>query len=253
MWIPWLMAKVILRLFNQMLDIKQQNGIGVFQDKSPLEIYSLATLHQEFAHLFCHKDEDILGVSFRELLNKKKIAVGSQSSGTSIVFKAILEVIEMPNLFDSDSVSKESLGKAIANFKSGNIDCIFYVVGIGNEHINNLAKNNDIVFIPLLKDKAIRDMVKLAPYYSEGEIPSGLYNLGSPVDTLAVRASLVALEIDQRFSCSLIKSFAEKLDQGFPNIPPAIKDLTSNNLFKPTGLTFLPCKTVWGRVTGSHF
>ncbi len=218
------------------------NGIGAFRDKPPLEIYSLATLHQEFAHLLCHKNEDILGMSFRDILNKKKIAVGNSNSETSIVFKAIIEAIEMQDFFDSDNANRENLEKAIASFESGNINCIFYIAGIGSSHISNLARKNDIVFIPLLEDKTIKDMVKEAPYYSLDKIPSGFYGLQSPIETLTVRASLVALEIDQRFACPLLKSFSEKLDQGFQNTVPAIKGLTSNDLFKLTGLTFIPCK-----------
>lgn len=144
-------------------------------------------------------------------LKGKKVSVGAPGSGTVANAEQILEVYG----FDFDDIKKQDLSfdESTAGLQDGTIDAAFVTAGTPTGAVESLAATEDVVIVPIEQSK-IDELIKKYPYYTNDEVPSGVYGLAAKVPTVAVQAMLVVRsDLSESVVYDITKAIFENTDK----------------------------------------
>ena len=145
-----------------------------------------------------------------EDLKGKKVSVGAPGSGTAPNAEQILEVHGLT--FEDIKKQDLSFDESTQGIQDGNIDAAFVTAGTPTGAVESLAATEDIVIIPIGKDK-IETLINKYPFYISEEIPSGTYGLDEAVSTVAVQAMLVVRDdLSEDLVYDITKALFENMD-----------------------------------------
>lgn len=184
-------------------------GIELFQEQGKIEgLKAMATLYPEVCQIITTKNTGITSV---DQFAGKKIAVGAAGSGVEANARQILAAYG----FSYEDIKPQylSFAEAAAGLKDGNIDAAFITAGTPTSAVLDLSAQNDVVLLSI--DAAVADqLVEEFPFYTKVTITADVYNLEADVDTLAVKAMLVATdEMSEDMAYNITKAIFENLDK----------------------------------------
>lgn len=136
-------------------------------------------------------------------LNGKKVAIGASGSGTSITS---IMMLQNAKVAPGELVELEPL-RAIDALRKGEIDALFYVVGIPDQALTEeIAAKDGLKLLPLEIEPLPNDRF-FPQFYSATTIPANTYSWQpEPVETVAVQSAILTLE---SADCQQIGQFAK--------------------------------------------
>ncbi len=161
----------------------------------------------------------------------RRVAVGPEGSGTSILLKKILDLSDIV-LERTDNFLKLPNKDAVQQLIAGNIDAVFMLDGINGPNVQALLEHDDIQVFNFAYAQAL---VKKLPYLDVVSIPKGALDLKNlrPTSDVNMLASTVTLLVEKDMHPAIQYIFllgAEKIssevDQFFakPDFFPAYID-----------------------------
>ena len=190
---------------NDIMDYAYR-GIYMFSDRIQ-NLTTIGTLYDEVVHIVASKKSGIQSVDdFRG----KRISIGDVGSGCEFNAKQILEGygIELTDI-QKYNLSYKDAAEAI---KSGQIDACFIASGVPNAAISELAKNDEIVLIPVMGAPADK-ICNNYNFYTKTVIPPRTYeNTTSGIPVLAVKATLaISSAVDEEIVYDMTKALFDNL------------------------------------------
>lgn len=162
------------------------NGTGMFDGKAYSGYEAVAGLYTEACQIVVRADS---GIETLDDLQKKKISIGEEESGTKINAEQILQMsglaeplVELVSLDYVDAANE---------LKSGEIDAFFCTAGIQTSVIEELSKDCDIRLIGI-DDSVMDKLLSAYDFYTEYTIPKDTYDGQSQdIHTIGVQAVLL--------------------------------------------------------------
>lgn len=115
---------------------------------------ALAAVFPEPLLVFAHKDSGASGNPFD--WSGKRVALGTEGSGTRAVVSQLAERIRAPALSPSESATTELGGSAAATaLQAGDIDLAFFVAPLTAPYLQALYEDSGIVLLPLAYSQAL--------------------------------------------------------------------------------------------------
>ncbi len=184
-------------------------GIELFQEKGKIEgLKALATLYPEICQIITTQNTGITSIND---FAGKKIAVGAAGSGVEANARQILAGYG----FTYEDINPQylSFAGAAAGLKDGNIDAAFITAGTPTSAVLDLSAQNEVVLLSI--DTAVADqLVADYPFYTKVTIPADVYGTAADIDTLAVKAMLVATDkMSEEMAYNITKAIYENLDK----------------------------------------
>ena len=160
------------------------NGTGAFSMPSS-KMLGVASLYSEFVHILARKNERI-----KSLGDFKGLTIRTGAPGR--VGRSIANTILGCSGLESSDIDdvKCSFGKSQDMLLNDSLDVAFLTAGIPAPLISSKLRSK-VSFIPIPPQLA-SDLMKSSPYLVYSPIPKGTYGLDKDVQTVAVRALLVA-------------------------------------------------------------
>jgi TRAP transporter TAXI family solute receptor len=155
-------------------------GKGQFAGKPQQNIRGVGILYASFTHVVALKSSGIKTVS--DLIGKK-VAVGGQGMGTALLCERLFKELGM---WDKIRVAYLGGNNSAQALKDGQIDAFIWSPGVPGPTIVDVSSVKDIVLIDVVGAAKKAGFFEKYPYYSEGEIPAGVYrgvNYATPVIT----------------------------------------------------------------------
>lgn len=183
------------------------DGTMMFEGDPVENIQAIGTLYPETIQIVTTEKSGIKSV---EDLKGKKVSVGAPGSGTALNAEQILEVHGLT----FDDIKKQDLAfdESTAGIQDGTIDAAFVTAGTPTGAVEGLAATEDIVIVPIEKDK-IEALIEKYPFYVEDEVKSGTYGLEEKVATVAVQAMLVVRDdLSEDLVYNITKALFENMD-----------------------------------------
>ncbi|GAB3684844.1 TAXI family TRAP transporter solute-binding subunit [Salinisphaera aquimarina] len=165
------------------------NGSGVEAFKgNPIEnLRGVAVLYPETIQILARKDSGIKTLSD---IKGKRVYVGDIGSGTEQDVKNLLGAFDM-SLDDLKTPVRGSAGSAVGLLRDGQIDAMFYTVGLGASAITEAAQTAPIDLVSVKSDK-IEELNAKYPFYTEIKIPGGTYpGMDEDATAVTLKAMLV--------------------------------------------------------------
>jgi len=162
-------------------------GRGLFRRNGPqTHIRVLAGLYPEEVHLVALKSAHIRSLKD---LRRKRVSVGPEMSGTMVTVRTILAAVRLPlSQLRADHAGSDSAAEKLAK---GQIDALFFVGGAPVPLVRELLQGSRAVLVPIAADVRAT-LLKRAHMLSAATIPPGVYPNTGKVETVAVRAVLIA-------------------------------------------------------------
>jgi TRAP transporter TAXI family solute receptor len=159
------------------------SGVEAFKGKPIKNLRGVAVLYPETIQILARKDSGIKSISD---MKGKRVYVGDIGSGTEQDVKNLFGAFGMSldNLKAPIRGSAGSAGSAVGLLRDGQIDAMFYTVGIGASAITEAAQTAPINLVSIKPEK-IKELHTKYPFYTELDIPGGTYP-GMDKDTTAV-------------------------------------------------------------------
>ena len=210
-------------------------GQEVFEGRAMVGLRSLMGLHPEPAHLLCSSEAGV--TSFREIAGKR-VSIGQPGSGVLHTARVMLEAFGMseadfsPSLLDVDRASDL--------LRAGQIDCLFYLVGIGSTAIRELTSSGDVVLVELAEPE-LDALIRAKPYYAYATLPAGSYpGQTEELSLFGVKALLVAsTELPEPTAYTIVQAILANLDR-FLSSHPALAGLSGEDLLEGLGAPLHP-------------
>lgn len=163
-------------------------GVQAFEGKPVENLRGLAVLYPEVIHILARKEANIKSPAD---FKGKRVYVGDIGSGTEQDAKNILAAYDV-TFDDLKSAVRGSAGSAVNLLRDGQIDAMFYTVGVGASAITEAAQTAPITLVPIDKDEISKLHDKFA-FYTGITIPGGTYpKMDDDVSTITLKATLVA-------------------------------------------------------------
>lgn len=163
-------------------------GVQAFEGKPVKNLRGLAVLYPEVIHILARKEANIKSPAD---FKGKRVYVGDIGSGTEQDAKNILAAYDV-TFDDLKSAVRGSAGSAVNLLRDGQIDAMFYTVGVGASAITEAAQTAPITLVPIEKDEVSKLHDKFA-FYTGFTIPGGTYpKMDDDVSTITLKATLVA-------------------------------------------------------------
>lgn len=198
-------------------------GIKAFDGKPIENLRGMVVLYPETIHVLVREDADINSIAD---FKGKRIYVGDIGSGTE---QDVLNVLAAYDLGVNDlrAAVRGSAGKAVDLLRDGQIDAMFYTVGVGASAITEAAQTAPIKVLPIEQDK-IEAIHEKFPFYTEFTIPAGSYpGVDNDVNTLTLGA---ALFVDEQLPQEAVYNIMQALFD--TNIDAFYNDIQNPNLKK---------------------
>jgi TRAP transporter TAXI family solute receptor len=156
------------------------SGVEAFKGKPIKNLRGVAVLYPETIQILARKDSGIKSISD---MKGKRVYVGDIGSGTEQDVKNLFGAFGM-SLDNLKAPIRGSAGSAVGLLRDGQIDAMFYTVGIGASAITEAAQTAPINLVSIKPEK-IKELHAKYPFYTELDIPGGTYP-GMDKDTTAV-------------------------------------------------------------------
>ena len=172
-------------------------------------IPAIARIARGLRLVFPLYDEEVHVLARRELttldsLAGKRVAIGQEGSGTSFTARLLFRLAE---IVPGEMVALDG-ADALAQLKAGRIDAMIAVLAQPVGRFRGDVKAEDGLALIPITSRAILDR------YTAAEIPGGTYDWQTPpVSTVAVKAVLVAYDVDRR-DCDSIGRLAQHVAAG---------------------------------------
>ncbi|MDV7341534.1 TAXI family TRAP transporter solute-binding subunit [Terasakiella sp. A23] len=164
------------------------NGVKTFRDRSSMvSLRSLLSLHSEPLHLMVAKNS---GIKSFDGLKGKTVNLGNAESGS----RALADLILKEKGWKHDkfaAVTDRSSKDQIQALCDGKDDAAFWVAGLANQAMTDVAKNCGVRLISITGEW-VRILLLDNPQYVATRIPAKTYpNMTSKVSTFGPKASLL--------------------------------------------------------------
>ncbi|MGM0600676.1 MAG: TAXI family TRAP transporter solute-binding subunit [Candidatus Rifleibacteriota bacterium] len=158
-------------------------GSGIFKNKKFRELKILASLYSEVVQIVVKKNSQIKTI---EDLKGCKISVGSKESGSAA---NAVEVLTSAGLNSDDyELVYERFTRSTESLRDGYIDAVYYTGGLPADGILRLAEKVDLRLVNI-PPKICKRLVQQYPYFSQEEIPAGIYEgQANQISTIGLRA-----------------------------------------------------------------
>jgi TRAP transporter TAXI family solute receptor len=162
-------------------------GRGIFRRAgAQTHIRVLANLYTEEVHLVAQKTAHIGSLTD---LRRKRLSVGPEMSGTMVTVRSILAAVHLP--LSQMKPEHTNSDAAAEKLSKGQIDALFFVGGAPVPLVRELLQGGRAFLVPIAGAPRSK-LLKAAHSLSAAAIPAGVYPNGGPVQTVGVRAVLVA-------------------------------------------------------------
>lgn len=193
---------------------------------------ALAALYTEVCHIIVRTDSDIDSVD--DLLGKT-VSVGEAESGSALNAKQILSAYGLnEKMYTAVNLNYE---KSASQLVSGDIDALFWTVGINADVVSKLSEQCSIRIIGI--DKAAFDKLKSSYPYFECKIPQNTYEgQNDEIHTAAVKSVLI---VSNKLSDDKVKSLARLIFDNSDKIGESVSadfDITLENAVKGVDIPF---------------
>ena len=158
-------------------------GTGTFE--RPRRLTALARTYDSFVQLVVRAGSPIKDL--RDLRGTR-VGLGAAGSGTRVIARRILRQAGL-GLHDVE-VASETLEQSAAALRRHELDAFFFVSGVPNSAVTQLAEQTEIRLVPL--DRWVPAMVATyGPEYVPGPIPASTYGVPG-IETLSVKNYVLA-------------------------------------------------------------
>ena len=164
------------------------NGRGQFENK-PVDIRAIAGMYPNVVQIIATASSGITSI---EEMRGKRIGVGKVGSGVEQSANKVLEATGL-SYEDLGQVTNTGYADSVQAMQNGTLDAAFFTSGVPNSSIVSALQSMDVVFVPVAGQIASK-LIAAYPFYEEYTIPAGnvaRYNLGEPLETVAIRNLLV--------------------------------------------------------------
>lgn len=184
------------------------NGTEMFKDKKVTGLKALATIYPETVQLVTL---DTTGIKSVADLKGKRVAVGAAGSSVTANSLHVLEANGMT--FEDIKAQYLSFAEAANSLKDGNIDAAFLTAGVPTAAVQDIAAQHKVVVIPVSAEMADK-MIAKYPFYTKVVIPADAYGQGQDIETVGVKAMLVATDaMDEQTAYDITKAIFTNLEQ----------------------------------------
>ncbi len=209
------------------------HGSDAFRDSGPNPaLRSVLALHVEAFTLVARRDSNIQGVAD---LKGKRVNVGPPSSGSRATLTVLLAAVGLAE-DDLALIAELPVSEQGGALCDTTLDAVIYLVGHPNRAIEELARDCDVVLVPI-SDPAFDALLDDHPYYRQTVIPGETY-VGNPqsVRTIGTVATLVAsVRTDARAVYETVRAVFDNLE-AFKRMHPALANLDRQSMTRD-GLT----------------
>lgn len=162
------------------------NGVEAFKGNAVDNLRGLAVLYPETIQVLARKEANIETLAD---LKGKRVYVGDIGSGTEQDVKNLLAAYDM-SIADLKAPVRGSAGSAVGLLRDGQIDAMFYTVGLGASAITEAAQTAPIELVGVSQSK-IDQLHKKYPFYTGVTIPGGTYpKMDEDVSAVTLKAML---------------------------------------------------------------
>jgi TRAP transporter TAXI family solute receptor len=198
-------------------------GTGQFPE--PLDIAALARTYDSFVHLVVPADSPVEEVAD---LRGRRVGLGGHGSGTRVIARRVLAVAGVGAR--EVEATDDALEAASAALSRGDLDAFFFVSGIPNTAVADLARSTAVRLVDM--GDLVTNMTGAHGHeYTIGPIPASTYDQPDAVDTLSVKNHVVVrpdLDEDLAYAVTRVvfesQASVEEIapDVGQPNLGAAI-------------------------------
>ena len=162
------------------------SGVEAFKDKPIENLRGVAVLYPETIQVLARKDADIDSL---DDMKGKRVYVGDIGSGTEQDVKNLFGAFDM-SIDDLKAPVRGSAGSAVGLLRDGQIDAMFYTVGLGASAITEAAQTAPIELVSIAPEK-IEALNAKYPFYTQIDIPEGTYPEMGAATAVTLKAMLV--------------------------------------------------------------
>ena len=162
------------------------SGVEAFKDKPIENLRGVAVLYPETIQVLARKDADIDSL---DDMKGKRVYVGDIGSGTEQDVKNLFGAFDM-SIEDLKAPVRGSAGSAVGLLRDGQIDAMFYTVGLGASAITEAAQTAPIELVSVSPEK-IEQLHAKYPFYTQIDIPEGTYPDMGKATAVTLKAMLV--------------------------------------------------------------
>lgn len=194
------------------------SGTSVFEEAGPYEaLRSVFSLHAEVATIVVRAGSEFQ--SFEDLKGAR-INTGGKGSGSAASWNALIDQLAWSE-GDRANFSNRSSSELADALCSGEIDAYFALIGHPAALIEETQEQCDIRLIGV-ESVDVDAFIDEEPYYMAVTIPAGLYQLGEPVDSFGVVATVVtSAEMPDDVVATLVEAVHDNFDS-FTTLHPAL-------------------------------
>lgn len=202
------------------------HGTSVFAEDGPYgDLRSIFALHSEVATLVVRDDS-----RFREFddLKSARVNTGSEGSGSNASWRILTEQLgwDAKDSVNTTSLPSSELSEALC---SGRIEAYFMLIGHPADLVDETREKCGIRLLGI-ENEALDAFLAKSPFYSQAEIPAGLYGLENPIPSYGVTATLVtSADMPDEVVYTLVQAVFENFD-GFKGLHPALGRLEAANM-----------------------
>ncbi|QGR02474.1 TAXI family TRAP transporter solute-binding subunit [Ehrlichia ruminantium] len=219
-------ANMDIGIIQSDLEYYAYNGIGLYEKMPAMKnLRILSSLHKEYLTIVVRSNSNILTI---DDIKGKRVNIGSPGTGVRI---AMLKLLNEKGWSRKDfavmaELKSSEQAQALCDNK---IDVMVDVVGHPNAAIQEAAATCDIKLISL-DDNLIDSLHAKYPYYQRDIIYGSLYNNLPDVQTVSVKASLIATtELSDDLAYKVVKSLVTHLNE-LHSITGALRNLTVKDM-----------------------
>ncbi|MGO1500611.1 MAG: TAXI family TRAP transporter solute-binding subunit [Marinobacter sp.] len=162
-------------------------GVKVFEGKPLKKLRGLTVLYPEVIHILVRKLAGIRSISD---LRGKRVYVGDTGSGTEEDVRHVLTAFGL-TIADFRAAVRGNSGDAVNLLRDGQIDAMFYTVGLGTSAISGAVESGDVELLDIPAD-TIRELREEFPFYSALTIPARTYpGIDHDTSVVTLKAMLV--------------------------------------------------------------
>lgn len=159
-------------------------GTGAFTE--PVELAALARTYDSYVHLVVRADSPITDARH---LRGKRVGLGAIGSGTRVIARRILR--EAGVSLGQMKADASELADAAQLLRAGRLDAFFFVSGIPNSAVTDLARQTRIRLVDLAAWAP--DLVsRYGPEYVAAPVPLSTYDLPEGIETVSVKNYVLA-------------------------------------------------------------
>lgn len=198
-------------------------GVAAFDGKPIKNLRGMIGLYPESIHILARSDAGIESVGD---FAGKRVYIGDVGSGTEADARNIMGAYDL-DFDDLRSPVRGSAGDAVGLLRDGEIDAMFYTVGLGSAAITEAAQTAPITIVSL-SDDALGQLQDEYAFYTPFTIPGGTYpGVDADANTVTLKAML---GVDANLSADAVYTFMDTVWD--KNLETFYSDVQNPNLDK---------------------